>query len=192
MLENFQGDSWGSIPPLRMPSLLPHDLCHGQNSSRWLPAVIEFQLSYSRSWKMMLWKVLHSICNMQYALNMQYAGSRQVAISFSNALKWKVKVKLLSRVRPSATPWTAAFQALLSMGFARQEYWSGVPLPSPPITSTFYLLSLSQMSEKKSLLPTIEEEPMQHISLRVKVRLNNLPWKTLVDKVSSKYYKGRG
>ena len=43
----------------------------------------------------------------------------------------KVKVKSLSRVRPSATPWTAAFQALLSMGFSRQEYWSGVPLPSP-------------------------------------------------------------
>ena len=38
MLENFQGDSWGSIPPLRMPSLLPHDLCHGQSSSCWLPA----------------------------------------------------------------------------------------------------------------------------------------------------------
>ena len=54
-----------------------------------------------------------------------------VAISFSNAGKWKVKVKSLSRVRPSATPWTAAFQAPLSMGFSRQEYWSGVPLPSP-------------------------------------------------------------
>ena len=53
-----------------------------------------------------------------------------VAISFSNAWKWKVKVKSLNRVRPSATPWTAAFQALLSMGFSRQEYWSGVPLPS--------------------------------------------------------------
>ena len=39
MLENFQGDSWGSIPPLRMLSLLPHDLCHGRSSSRWLPAV---------------------------------------------------------------------------------------------------------------------------------------------------------
>ena len=77
MLENFQGDSWGSIPPLRMSSLLPHDLCHGRTSSRWLPTVIEFQLSYSRSWKMMLWKVLHSICNLQYALSMQYAGSRQ-------------------------------------------------------------------------------------------------------------------
>ena len=53
-----------------------------------------------------------------------------VAISFSNAWKWKVKVKSLSRVRPSATPWTAAFQAPPSMGFSRQEYWSGVPLPS--------------------------------------------------------------
>ena len=54
-----------------------------------------------------------------------------VAISFSNAGKWKVKVKSLSHVRPSATPWTAAFQAHPSMGFSRQEYWSGVPLPSP-------------------------------------------------------------
>ena len=52
-----------------------------------------------------------------------------VAISFSNAWKWKVKEKSLSRVRPSATPWTAAFQAPPSMGFSRQEYWSGVPLP---------------------------------------------------------------
>ena len=54
-----------------------------------------------------------------------------VAISFSNAWKWKVKVKSLSRVRLFATPWTAAHQAPLSMGFSRQEYWSGVPLPSP-------------------------------------------------------------
>ena len=54
-----------------------------------------------------------------------------VAISFSNAWKWKVKVKLLSRARLLATPWTAAYQAPPSMGFSRQEYWSGVPLPSP-------------------------------------------------------------
>ena len=45
--------------------------------------------------------------------------------------KVKVKVKSLSRVRPSATPWTAAFQAPPSMGFSRQEYWSGVPLSIP-------------------------------------------------------------
>jgi len=54
-----------------------------------------------------------------------------VAISFSNAWKWKGEVKSLSRVRPSATPWTAAFQVPPSMGFSRQEYWSGVPFPSP-------------------------------------------------------------
>ena len=54
-----------------------------------------------------------------------------VAISFSNAWKWKVKVKSLSRVRISATPWTVAHQAPPSMGFSRQEYWSGLPLPSP-------------------------------------------------------------
>ena len=53
-----------------------------------------------------------------------------VAISFSNAWKWKVKVKSPSRVWLLATPWTAAYQAPPSMGFARQEYWSGVPLPS--------------------------------------------------------------
>ena len=54
-----------------------------------------------------------------------------VDISFSDAWKWKVKVKLLSRVWLLATPWTAAYQAPLSMGFSRQEYWSGVPLPFP-------------------------------------------------------------
>ena len=51
-----------------------------------------------------------------------------VAISFSSAWKWKVKVKSLSRVRLLATPWTAAYQAPLSMGLSRQEYWSGLPL----------------------------------------------------------------
>ena len=42
-----------------------------------------------------------------------------------------MKVKSLSRVRLLATPWTAAYQAPPSMGFSRQEYWSGEPLPSP-------------------------------------------------------------
>ena len=57
-----------------------------------------------------------------------------VAISSSNAWKWKVKVKLLSRVCLWATPWTAAYQAPPSMGFSRQEYYSGLPLPSPEYT----------------------------------------------------------
>ena len=59
-----------------------------------------------------------------------------VAISFSNAWKWKVKGKLLSHVLLFATPWTAAHESPPSMGFSRQEYWSGVPLPSPPSCST--------------------------------------------------------
>ena len=54
-----------------------------------------------------------------------------VVISFSNAWKWKVKVKSLSHVWLFATPWTAAYQAPPSMGFSRQQYWSGLPLSSP-------------------------------------------------------------
>ena len=54
-----------------------------------------------------------------------------VAISFSNAWKWKVKVKSLSCVGLFETPWTAAYQSPVSVGFSRQEYRSGVPLPSP-------------------------------------------------------------
>ena len=57
-----------------------------------------------------------------------------VAISFSNARKWKVKVKSCSYVRLLATPWTEAYQAPPFMGFSRQEYWSGLPLPSPDLT----------------------------------------------------------
>jgi len=54
-----------------------------------------------------------------------------VAISFSSAWKWKVKVKSLSHVGLFVTLWTAAYQVPSSMGFSRQEYWSGVPSPSP-------------------------------------------------------------
>ena len=96
-----------------------------------------------------------------------------VAISFSNAWKWKVKVKSLSPVWLLATPWTAAHQAPLSMGFSRQEYWSGVPLPSPAadLTSdnfiykmglTVYNLSISKRTnmnlsgDKKYTLDTFK------------------------------------
>ena len=58
-----------------------------------------------------------------------------VAISFSNAWKWKVKVKSLSHVRLFETPKTATYQSPPSMGVSRQEYWSGVPLPSPWVES---------------------------------------------------------
>ena len=84
-----------------------------------------------------------------------------VAISFSNAWKWKVKGKSLSHVQLLVTPSTVAHQAPHSMGFSRQEYWSGVPLPSPNIElvcnkyfnwinecplSSFYLLSVTTTS----------------------------------------------
>ena len=62
---------------------------------------------------------------------LQARTQESVAISFSNEWKWKVKVKSLSCVWLLATPWTAAYQAPPSPGFSRQEYWSGVPLPSP-------------------------------------------------------------
>ena len=65
-----------------------------------------------------------------------------VAISFSNAWKWKVKVKLLSCAWLLATPWTAVYQAPLPMGFSRQEYWSRVSLPSPIyMLETFKLIT---------------------------------------------------
>ena len=76
--------------------------------------------------------------------NLQARTLEWVAISFSNAWKWKVKVKSLSHVWLFATPWTAAFQAPPSMGFYRQD-WSGLPLPSPK-----WSLTSVQKSAKKS------------------------------------------
>ena len=69
-----------------------------------------------------------------------------VAISFSNAGKWKVKVKSLSRVLLLATPWTAAYQAPPFTGFSRQEYWSGVPSPSLLLASMSVLMSVPYFS----------------------------------------------
>ena len=65
-----------------------------------------------------------------------------VAISFSNAWKWKVKVTSLSHVRLLATPWPAAYQAPPSTGFSRQEYSSGLPLSSPPETMSMLLFGI--------------------------------------------------
>ena len=66
-----------------------------------------------------------------------------VAISFSKAGKRKVNVKSLSRARLLATPWTAAYQAPPPMVFSRQEYWNGLPLPSPTqSTSLLYIMYL--------------------------------------------------
>ena len=77
-----------------------------------------------------------------------------VAISFSNAWKWEVKLKSLSHVWLLATSWTAAHQAPLSMGFPRQEYWSGVPSPSPILlaASSKTTLEASPWAEEMRIL----------------------------------------
>ena len=79
-----------------------------------------------------------------------------VAISFSNAWKWKVKVKSLSRVRLLATPWTAAYQAPPFMGFSRQEYWSRVPLPSPILDTSEQQISLIRYF-REAWRPVVQE-----------------------------------
>ena len=86
-----------------------------------------------------------------------------VAISFSNAGKWKVKVKLLSRVRLLATPWTAAYQVPPSMGFSRQEYWSGVPLPSPQIGEV-HIKGIISVSPDSWTIPSINSTKFLEIS----------------------------
>ena len=94
-----------------------------------------------------------------------------VAISFSNAWKWKVKVKSLSRVWLLATLWTAAHQAPPSMGFSRQEYWSGVPWPSPFLDSStvifLYLVIFTclQASDFLYILSPFSNYPQQWVAL---------------------------
>ena len=88
-----------------------------------------------------------------------------VAISFSNAWKWKVKVKSLSRIQLLATPWTAAYQAPPSMGFSRQEYWSGLPLPS------LHHLGLELLKMWESFIPRTSAYTSLHF-----IGLNCIMW----------------
>ena len=90
-----------------------------------------------------------------------------VAISFSNAWKRKVKVKSLSRVLLLATPWTAAHQAPLSMGFSRQEYWSGVPSPSPQERFSCVQFSQYFWSDEVFILFSFQNDVFKYSSLAV-------------------------
>ena len=135
---------------------------HCNSSSLTLMGANKFPLPHIQSWKRESWcqlsdcqtaaaaaaKLLQSSPTLLDSIDGSPPGSpipgilqartlECVAISFSNAWKWKVKVKLLSHVRLFATPWTAAYQAPPSIGFSRQEYWSGVPLPSSGIYINF-------------------------------------------------------
>ena len=103
-----------------------------------------------------------------------------VAISSSNAWKWKVKVKSLSRVRLLATPWTAAYQVPPSMGFSRQEYWSGVPLPSPSVEliQPYFKRSLVGLGYVKS--QRVGENRATSLFFFLISRLNYFMFKTMV------------
>ena len=79
-----------------------------------------------------------------------------VAISFSSAWKWKVKGKTLSCIRLLATPWTAAYQTSPSMGFSRQEYWSGVPLPSPTLILSIWIIITLWILEDYLVMKSLE------------------------------------
>ena len=113
-----------------------------------------------------------------------------VAISFSNACKWKVKGKSLSRVRLVVTPWTAAHQAPLSMGFSRQEYWSGVPLPSPKIM--VHLNSCALLSEIQSVakagLNSCSAHSTHPLALLYPLQHHATSLGTLVVKWKGRYY----
>ena len=85
-----------------------------------------------------------------------------VAISFSNAWKWKIKVKSLSRVWLLATPWTAAHQAPPSMRFSRQEYWSGVPLPSPKVSIEHNNLYVLKIAVSVQLIKHCRRNALKH------------------------------
>ena len=104
-----------------------------------------------------------------------------VAISFFNAWKWKVKVKSLSRVWLLATPWTTAYLALPSMGFPRQEYWSGVPLPSrvTPLQSLIIYRTIHSINCFKS---------SRHFCWRFSHILGNTRNNSLVKQAKYKWY----
>ena len=102
-----------------------------------------------------------------------------VAISFSNAWKWKVKVKSLSRIRLLATPWTAAHQAPPSTGFSRQEYWSGVPVLNKEtwiIRSCLLVCSTVYGSGPKFFVPSERYILDQNRGDNPSAPLLSLPW----------------
>ena len=91
-----------------------------------------------------------------------------VAISFSNAWQWKMKVKSLSHVRLFVTPRTAAYQAPPSIGFSRQECWSGVPSPSP--IHTYFYLNISLFLRTRHSLT----KPSRMVKIRKSTNLDHI------------------
>ena len=122
-----------------------HLTCWLQNESKLFPFWSLLRTHPDKTGMLCYAKSLHSCLTLWDPIDSSPPGSPNpgilqarilewVANSFSNAWKWKVKVKSLCHAQLFAISWTAAYQAPPSMGFSRQEYWSGVPLPSPDKT----------------------------------------------------------
>ena len=104
-----------------------------------------------------------------------------VAIAFSNAWKWKVKGKSLSHVWLFGTPRAAAHQAPPSMGFSRQEYWSGLPLPSPPWSRSYSFMITSTHPQQylriaigldTMILSLVIKDKYMNIHARIQIQLS--------------------
>ena len=104
-----------------------------------------------------------------------------IAISFSNAWKWKVKAKSLSRVWLLAPLWTAAYQAPPSMGFSRQEYWSGLPLPSPLYGKALNIDSTSALS-----FPKHNKHQVRYLQNFTSLRLSHVNCNAKENKIQNK------
>ena len=117
-----------------------------------------------------------------------------VAISFSSAWKWKVKVKSLSCVRLFETSWTVAHQAPPSMGFSRQDYWSGVPLP--PLSAHIKTFFNRRVRPKWEDFPggASDKEPVcqcgRHQRLRLDPWVGKIPWRRAWQQPASVFLPG--
>ena len=99
-----------------------------------------------------------------------------VAISFSSAWRWKGKVKSLGPVWLFATPWTAAHQAPPSMGFSRQEYRSGVPLPYPSCTPRYLQKRNEDMCPQKTVYLNIHSSIIHNSQKMEPNRMSIILW----------------
>ena len=116
-----------------------------------------------------------------------------VAISSSNAWKWKVKVKSLSRVRLFSTPWSAAYQAPPPMGFSKQEYWSGLPFHSPMHESEKWSRSdMSDPQQPHGLQPSRFLHPLDFPGKSTGVGCHWLRSSHLINKINVTAIKTQG
>ena len=144
-LDESERGEWKSLLKAQLKILASDTITTWQIDGDTVETVADFILGFSKSLQMVTAaaaaKSLQSCPTLCNPIDGSPLGSpipgilqartlEWVSIYFSSVWKWKVKVKSLSHVWLFTTPWTAAYQAPPSMEFSRQEYWSGVPLPS--------------------------------------------------------------